>query len=66
MRNRQKNSIKNIKDFGLFLKLNESIELIPNFSLNLIFSYLFISLGMTAYFFWTEIKPHSIPVSVKP
>ena len=50
----------------LFLKLNESIGFIPNFSLNLIFSYLFISLGMTAYFFWTEIKPRSIPVSVKP
>ena len=50
----------------LFFKLNESIGFIPNFSLNLIFSYLFISLGMTAYFFWTEIKPRSIPVSVKP
>jgi hypothetical protein len=50
----------------LFFKLNENTGFIPNFSLNLIFSYLFISLGMTAYFFWTEIKPHSIPVSVKP
>ena len=50
----------------LFFKLNESVGFIPNFSLNLIFSYLFISLGMTTYFFWTEIKPRSIPVSVKP
>ena len=40
----------------LFFTINEKIGFIPNFSLNLIFSYLIISLGMTLYFFWTEIK----------
>jgi len=44
----------------LFFTLNDRIEFIPNFSLNLIFIYLFISLGMTAYFFRTEIKSHPI------
>ena len=44
----------------LFFTINERIGFIPNFSLNLIFSYLFISLGMTIYFFWTEIKPRQI------
>ena len=40
----------------LFFTINEKIGFIPNFSLNLIFSYLIISLGMTLHFFWTEIK----------
>ena len=40
----------------LFFTINEKIGFIPNFSLNLIFSYLIISLGMTLYFFWTETK----------
>ena len=40
----------------LFFTINEKIGFIPNFSLNLIFSYLIISLGITLYFFWTEIK----------
>ena len=44
----------------LFFTINERIGFVPNFSLNLIFSYLFISLGMTIYFFWTEIKPRQI------
>ena len=49
----------------LFFTINEKNGFIPNFSLNLIFIYLFISLGMTAYFFWSEIKNSTISVSIK-
>ena len=49
----------------LFFTINEKNGLIPNFSLNLIFIYLFISLGMTAYFFWSEIKDSTISVPIK-
>ena len=52
--------LKFVFGIALFFTINERIGFIPNFSLNLIFSYLFISLGMTIYFFWTEIKPHQI------
>jgi uncharacterized membrane protein len=49
----------------LFFTINEKNGFIPNISLNLIFIYLFISLGMTAYFFWSEIKNSTISVSIK-
>jgi hypothetical protein len=49
----------------LFFTINEKNGLIPNFSLNLIFIYLFISLGMTAYFFRSEIKDSTISVPIK-
>ena len=52
--------LKFVFGIALFFTINERIGFIPNFSLNLIFSYLFISLGMTIYFFWTEIKPRQI------
>ena len=44
----------------LFITLNDRIGFASNFSLNLIFSYLFSSLGMTIYFFWTEIKSQQV------
>ena len=49
----------------LFITLNERIGFVSNFSLNLILSYLFTSLGMTVYFFWTEIKPQRVIASVE-
>ena len=49
----------------LFITLNEGIGFVSNFSLNLILSYLFTSLGMTVYFFWTEIKPQRVIASVE-
>ena len=52
--------LKFVFGIALFFTINERIGFIPNFSLHLIFSYLFISLGMTIYFFWTEIKPRQI------
>ena len=52
--------LKFVFGIALFFTINERIGFIPNFSLNLIFSYLFISLGMTIYFFWTELKPRQI------
>jgi len=44
--------------FGLvlFFILNERIGSIPNFNLNFIFSYLFISFGMTVYFFKSPLS----------
>jgi len=50
----------------LFIMLNEKIGFISNFSFNLIISYFLISLGMTIYFFWTEIKPQPVIASVEP
>ena len=50
----------------LFVMLNEKIGFISNFSFNLIISYFLISLGMTIYFFWTEIKPQPVIASVEP
>ncbi len=49
----------------LFITLNERIGFVSNFSLNLILSYLFTSLGMTIYFFWTEIKSQQVIASVE-
>ena len=49
----------------LFITLNERIGFVSNFSLNLILSYLFTSLGMTVYFFWTEIKSQQVIASVE-
>jgi len=49
----------------LFITLNERVEFISNFSLNFILSYLFTSLGMTVYFFWTEIKSQQVIASVE-
>ena len=49
----------------LFIALNERIGFVSNFSLNLILSYFFTSLGMTVYFFWTEIKPQLVIASVE-
>ena len=49
----------------LFITLNERIGFVSNFSLNLILSYLFTSLGMTIYFFWTEIKSQPVIASVE-
>ena len=49
----------------LFITLNERIGFVSSFSLNLILSYLFTSLGMTVYFFWTEIKPQRVIASVE-
>ncbi len=49
----------------LFITLNERIGFVSNLSLNLIISYLFTSLGMTVYFFWTEIKPQQVIASVE-
>ena len=49
----------------LFITLNERIGFISNISLNLILSYLFTSLGMTVYFFWTEIKSQQVIASVE-
>ena len=49
----------------LFILLNEMIGFISNFSLNLILSYLFTSLGMTVYFFRTEIKSQPVIASVE-
>jgi len=50
----------------LFITLNERIGFVSSFSLNLILSYLFTSLGMTIYFFWTEIKSQQVIASVEP
>ena len=44
----------------LFITLNERIGGFSSFSLNLILSYLFTSMGMTVYFLWTEIKSQPI------
>jgi len=44
----------------LFITLNVKIGFVSNISLNLIISYLFSSLGMTIYFFWTEIKSQQV------
>ncbi len=49
----------------LFIMLNEKNGFVSNFSLNLILSYLFTSLGMTVYFFWTEIKSQQVIASVE-
>ena len=49
----------------LFIALNERIGFVSNFSLNLILSYFFTSLGMTVYFFWTEIKSQQVIASVE-
>ena len=49
----------------LFITLNERIGFVSNFSLNLILSYFFTSLGMTVYFFWTEIKSQQVIASVE-
>jgi len=49
----------------LFITLNERIGFVSSFSLNLILSYLFTSLGMTIYFFWTEIKSQQVIASVE-
>ena len=49
----------------LFITLNERIGFVSSFSLNLILSYLFTSLGMTIYFFWTEIKSQHVIASVE-
>jgi len=49
----------------LFITLNERIGFVSNLSLNLIISYLFTSLGMTVYFFWTEIKSQQVIASVE-
>ena len=49
----------------LFITLNERIGFVSSFSLNLILSYLFTSLGMTVYFFWTEIKSQQVIASVE-
>ena len=49
----------------LFITLNERIGFVSNFSLNLILSYFFTSLGMTVYFFWTEIKSQPVIASVE-
>jgi hypothetical protein len=49
----------------LFTTLNERIGFVSNFSLNLILGYLFTSLGMTIYFFWTEIKSQQVIASVE-
>jgi sterol desaturase/sphingolipid hydroxylase (fatty acid hydroxylase superfamily) len=49
----------------LFITLNERIGFVSNFSLNLILSYLFTSLGMTVYFFWTKIKSQPVIASVE-
>jgi sterol desaturase/sphingolipid hydroxylase (fatty acid hydroxylase superfamily) len=49
----------------LFITLNERIGFVSNFSLNLILSYLFTSLGMTVYFFLTEIKSQQAIASVE-
>ena len=49
----------------LFITLNERIGFISNINLNLILSYLFTSLGMTIYFFWTKIKSQQIIASVE-
>ena len=48
--------LKFVFGIALFFTINERIGFIPNFSLNLIFSYLFISLGMTTYFGLIEQK----------
>ena len=48
--------LKFVFGIALFFTINERIGFIPNFSLNLIFSYLFISLGMTTYFVLIEQK----------
>ncbi|MDP7026923.1 MAG: sterol desaturase family protein [Candidatus Marinimicrobia bacterium] len=50
----------------LFITLNERIGFVSSFSLNLILSYLFTSLGMTIYFFWIEIKSQQVIASVEP
>jgi sterol desaturase/sphingolipid hydroxylase (fatty acid hydroxylase superfamily) len=49
----------------LFITLNERIGFVSSFSLNLILSYLFTSLGMTIYFFWTKIKSQHVIASVE-
>ncbi len=49
----------------LFIALNERIGFVSNFSLNLILSYFFTSLGMTVYFFWTEMKSQQVIASVE-
>jgi sterol desaturase/sphingolipid hydroxylase (fatty acid hydroxylase superfamily) len=49
----------------LFITLNERIGFVSSFSLNLILSYLFTSLGMTIYFFWTEIKSQHVIASIE-
>ena len=49
----------------LFITLNERIGEGASFSLNLILSYLFTSLGMTIYFFWTEIKSQHVIASIE-
>ena len=49
----------------LFITLNERIGGGASFSLNLILSYLFTSLGMTIYFFWTEIKSQHVIASIE-
>ena len=50
----------------LFITHNERIGFVSSFSLNLNLSYLFTSLGMTIYFFWTEIKSQQVIASVEP
>ena len=50
----------------LFITLNERIGFVSSFSLNLILSYIFTSLGMTIYFFWTKIKSQQVIASVEP
>jgi sterol desaturase/sphingolipid hydroxylase (fatty acid hydroxylase superfamily) len=49
----------------LFITLNERIGGGASFSLNLILSYLFTSLGMTIYFFWTKIKSQHVIASIE-
>ena len=57
--------VKFVFGMVLFTMLNERIGFVSNFSLNLILSYLFTSLGMTIYFFWTEIKSQQVIASVE-
>jgi len=49
----------------LLITLNERIGFVSTFSFNLILSYLLTSLGMTIYFFWTEIKSQHVIASIE-
>jgi len=49
----------------LFFTLNEKIGFVSNVSFNLILCYLITSLGMTVYFFSTEIKSQQVIASVE-